>query len=205
MAVHGQRRMQDSATSRIRRLASRGRDHHSFVPYLRATPGQRAMAAELPQAGHRERQAPGHSARPRTTRPMVRLILQGGAPSPVTIDCSPLATWQLRGRCAGQRRVRIDLHTTRSLKRSSRPWSSMQRCPLFRPCSVRHRSAPPNVANQRILKSQLNGMIAGPMASSQSSSRTSAERALLTLQCQQQGRQYEAIYHDRNMIACSAR
>ena len=31
------------------------------------------------------------------------------------------------------------------------------------------------------------------------------ERALLTLQCQQQGRQYEAIYHDRNMIARSAR
>src|SRR6266487_1296060 len=68
MAVHGQRRMQDSATSRIRRLASRGRDHHSFVPYLRATPGQRAMAADLRQAGHRERQAPGHSARPRTAR-----------------------------------------------------------------------------------------------------------------------------------------
>ena len=42
----------------IRRLASRGRDHHSFVPYLRATRGQRAMAAELRQAGHRERQAP---------------------------------------------------------------------------------------------------------------------------------------------------
>lgn len=38
-----------------------------------------------------------------------------------------------------------------------------------------------------------------------SSSSTSAERALLTLQCQQQGRQYEATYHDRNMIACSAR
>src|SRR6185437_14927851 len=89
MAVHGQRRMQDSATSRIRRLASRGRDHHSFVPYLRATPGQRAMAADLRQAGHRERQAPGHSARPRTARPMVRPILQGGAPSPLTIDCSP--------------------------------------------------------------------------------------------------------------------
>src|ERR1700757_2845892 len=43
IAVHGQRRVQDSAASRIRRLASRGRDHHSFVPYLRATPGQRAM------------------------------------------------------------------------------------------------------------------------------------------------------------------
>ena len=109
------------------------------------------------------------------------------------------------GRRAGQRRVRIDLHTTRSLKRSSRPWSSMQRCPLFRPCSVRHRSAPPNVANQRILKSQLNGMIAGPVTGTNSSSRTSAERALLALQCQQQGRQYEAIYHDRNMMACSAR
>jgi hypothetical protein len=89
MAVHGQRRMQDSAASRIRRLASRGRDHHSFVPYLRATPGQRAMAADLRQAGHTERQAPGHSARPRTARPMVRPILQGGAPSPATIDCSP--------------------------------------------------------------------------------------------------------------------
>jgi len=47
------------------------------------------MAADLRQAGHRERQAPGHSARPRTARPMVRPILQGGAPSPVTIDCSP--------------------------------------------------------------------------------------------------------------------
>jgi len=96
MAVHGQRRMQDSATSRIRRLASRGRDHHSFVPYLRATPGQRAMAADLRQAGHRERQAPGHSARPRTARPMMRPIFQGGRHHPLLSTArlgeQPLAT-----------------------------------------------------------------------------------------------------------------
>ena len=38
----------------IRHVASRGRDHHSFVPYLAAGHGQRAMAADLRQAGHRD-------------------------------------------------------------------------------------------------------------------------------------------------------
>ena len=71
--------------------------------------------------------------------------------------------------------------------------------------SVRRRSAPPNDANQCAVKAQFSSIVAGPPAGTNSSSCTSAERALLALQCQQQGRQYEAIYHDRNMIACSAR
>jgi hypothetical protein len=48
-------------------------------------------------------------------------------------------------------------------------------------------------ANQHTVKAQLRRMVAGPVSNTNSSSCTSGERALLTLQCQQ-GRQYEATY-----------
>lgn len=72
-------------------------------------------------------------------------------------------------------------YTARSPRRSSRPWRSMQRRPLFRPCSGIRRSAPPNDANQRTLKSQLSGMTAGTAAVTKSSSSTRA--ASISAQC----------------------
>jgi hypothetical protein len=58
------------------------------------------------------------------------------------------------------------------ITRSSWPELGAAPPPLFRPRSVRRRSAPPNDANRRAVKSQLSGMVAGPAAGANSSSST---------------------------------
>lgn len=79
----------------------------------------------------------------------------------------------------------------RLTRRSTRP-RARATSRLFRPCSGRRRSAPPNDTNQRALKSQLNGIVAGTVTSTKSSSCTHTMHRVLLAACWTTGSGREA-------------